>query len=99
MKVIAYCCLVISSLVVLAWPALLFLSIFLFDAPTRDFLYELRRYTIFILFLTYPWGYVVAMTRLRLVKNSGGVWWTNKLTIGFFLVPFAQLGLAYVLFS
>jgi hypothetical protein len=42
---------------------------------------------------------VVSMTRLRFVKGSGGVWWTNKLTIGFFLVPFAQLGLAYALFS
>lgn len=93
MKIFAYCCLVLSSLAVLAWPLVFFGSIFLFDAPTRDTLYEIKRYASFIAAVSYPWAYIVALIRMRLVKGNRQEWWT-KLTIFFLLAPFVQLAFA-----
>jgi hypothetical protein len=97
MKAIAYCCLVVSSLVVLAWPLIFFGSIFLFDAPTRGALYEFRRWTGFFLAVSYPWAYIVALVRIWLLKTNAQEWWTKKLTIVFLLAPIAQVGLAFLI--
>ena len=94
MKIFAWCCLVLSSLTVLAWPLVFFGSIFLFDAPTRDTLYEIRRFSSFIAAASYPWAYIVALIRIRLVKGNRQEWWT-KLTIFFLLLPLMQLAFAY----
>ena len=94
MKIFAWCCLVLSSLTVLAWPLVFFGSIFLLDAPTRNTLYEIRRNASFIGAVSYPWAYIVALIRIKLVKGKGQEWWT-KLTIFFLLAPLMQLALAY----
>ena len=96
MKIFAYCCLVISSLLVLAWPLIFFGSIFLFDAPTRDALYEFRRWATVVLAVTYPWAFIVALVRMWALKTKDQEWWTKKLTIFFLLWPIAQLGLAFL---
>ncbi len=69
-------------------------SIFLFDAPTRDTWYEIRRFSSFIAAASYPWAYIVALIRIRLVKGNRQEWWT-KLTIFFLLLPVVQLAAAY----
>jgi hypothetical protein len=97
MKVTAYCCAILSTLLVVAWPVAAFGSIFLFDAPTRDALYEFKRFFLFIGVITYPWGYLVAIARI-FARRKGEVWWT-RLTIVFFLVPFGQLGLVFLVAS
>jgi hypothetical protein len=94
MKVFAYCSLVLSGLVVLLWPLAAFSSIFLFDAPTSTFYFEVERYALAIGILSYPWGFLVAIARI-IARKKGQVWWTRP-TIGFLLVPFAQLALVYL---
>jgi hypothetical protein len=95
MKVFAYCCLVLSSLLVVLWPVAAYASIFAFDAPTGSASFEFERYVIVIGVLTNPWGYLVAIARI-LARRKGQVWWT-KLTTGFFLAPFVQLALLFFL--
>ena len=57
--------------------------------------FEFERYAIVIGVLTYLWGYLVGIARI-LARRKGQVWWT-RLTIGFFLAPFVQLALMYLL--
>src|SRR5580704_5349517 len=96
MKITAYCCLVASSLLVLAWPPVFFVSGFLFDAPTRDAVYEFRRYTSFFGALTYPWGLVVALIRILVLKPKGRSGGPN-LQFCLQLAPIVQLGLAFLM--
>ena len=81
MKVIAYCSLVLTSLLVLLWPLAAYASIFAFDAPSSGAYFELKRYALVIGVLSYPWGYLVAIARI-LARRKGQAWW-SKLTIGF----------------
>jgi hypothetical protein len=95
MKVIAYGSLVLSSLLVLLWPAAAYASIFAFDAPSGGAYFELKRYGLVIGILSYPWGYLVAIARI-LARRKSQAWW-SKLTIGFLLTPFVQLALVFLL--
>jgi hypothetical protein len=95
MKVIAFCSLVLSSLLALLWPIAAYVTVFAFDAPSRGALYELKRYALVVGVLSYPWGYLVAIARI-IARQKGQKWWT-KLTIAFLLAPFAQLGLIFLL--
>ena len=95
MKVFAYSTLVLSGLLVLLWPVAAFSSIFLFDAPSGTFYFEVQRYALAIGILSYPWGFLVAIARI-IARKKGQGWW-NGLTIGFLLAPFAQLTLVYLL--
>ena len=95
MKVFAYSCLVLSSLLVVLWPVAAYATIFAFDAPRGSASFAFERYAIVIGVLTYPWGYLVGIARI-LARRKGQVWWT-KLTVGFFLAPLVQLALLYLL--
>ncbi len=95
MKVIAYCSLVLTSLLVLLWPLAAYASIFAFDAPSSGAYFELKRYALVIGVLSDPWGYLVAIARI-LARRKGQAWW-SKLTIGFLLTPFLQLALLFLL--
>jgi hypothetical protein len=95
MKVFAYLILVLSCLAALLWPLAAFSSVFLFDAPSGTFYFEMQRYALAIGILSYPWGFLVAVARI-VARKKGHDWW-NRLTIGFLLAPFAQLALVYLL--
>ena len=96
MKIFAYCCLVISSLLVLAWPLIFFGSIFLFDAPTRDALYEFEKEWAPSFSQLLIRGHLSWHSSASGLKTKDQEWWTKKLTIFFLLWPIAQLGLAFL---
>jgi hypothetical protein len=95
MKVIAYCSLVLSGLLILLWPVAAYGSIFLFDAPSRGALFEFQRYALVLGILSYPWGYLVGIGRI-FARKKGQEWWT-KLTVAFLLAPFVHLALVFLI--
>jgi hypothetical protein len=95
MKLVAYLALIVSTIVVLAWPFVLMMSAFIFDAPIRSKADETGRFAMAIYLLSYPVGYLVGIANLiarRIGQPKGRAWWT-KWAIFFFLLPIIQLGL------
>jgi hypothetical protein len=94
MKIFAYCVLVLSTIVVFAWPLVAMFSAFLFDAPTTSWFDATRRYALAIYVLSYPVGYLVGIayiTARRTGPTKGQVWWTRR-AVFLFLLPIVQLG-------
>jgi hypothetical protein len=95
MKAFAYCALVLSTMLVLAWPFVLMMSAFIFDAPIRSKADETGRYALLFYILSYPLGYLVGIAYLiarRTGQPKGRVLWT-KWAVFLFLLPIIQLGL------
>lgn len=95
MKIFSIIALILSTLLVLAWPLCLFITPFLFDHATTD---ETKIGAFLIAFLGYPAGWIIALISLplrRLVK-SPKKWWESP-TPYLFLIPFAHLGVAFVM--
>jgi hypothetical protein len=95
MKAFAYCAVVLSTVLVLAWPFVLMMSAFIFDAPIRSTSDEIERFALAIYIISYPVGYLVGIANLiarRIGQPKGRAWWT-KWAIFFFLLPMIQLGL------
>jgi hypothetical protein len=95
MKLVAYCALIVSTMLVLAWPLVLMFSAFIFDAPIRSRSDGAERYALLIYILSYPVGFLVGIAYLiarRMGQPKGQVWWT-KWAVFFFLLPIVQLGL------
>lgn len=94
MKIVAYSVLVLSSLLVLLWPVAAYGSIFMFDAPKGSAHFEFGRYAMVAGILSYPWAYLAGIARI-IARKKGQEWWT-RVTVAFFLIPFAQLALVYL---
>jgi hypothetical protein len=95
MKLIAYLALIVSTMLVLAWPFVLMMSAFIFDAPIRSKADETGRFALAIYLLSYPVGYLVGIANLiarRIGQPKGRAWWT-RWAVFFFLLPIIQLGL------
>jgi hypothetical protein len=95
MKVAAYCGLIVSTILVLAWPLVLMFSAFIFDAPIRSWFDATKRYALVIYVLSYPVGYLGGIAYLiarRTGPLKGQAWWT-KWALFLFLLPIVQLGL------
>ena len=94
LKIVAYCALVVSTILVLAWPLFFMFSAFIFDAPIRSKYDETSRYALLIYALSYPVGYLVGIAYViarRTGQPKGRVWWT-KWAVFLFLLPIIQLG-------
>jgi hypothetical protein len=94
MKVFAICTRVLSTILVLLWPAVFFFSIFLFDAP-RHGIAAMVRFVAVLLLWAYPASYLIATAKAQMKKAAGnGIpWWASPM--GFlFLLPFAHLLIA-----
>jgi hypothetical protein len=101
MKILAYCVLVLSTLVVCAWPFVLMMSAFIFDAPIRSKADGTGRYALLFYILSYPLGYLVGIAYIiarRTGQPKGQVWWT-KWGVFLFLLPIIQLGLPLLILA
>jgi hypothetical protein len=101
MKIFGICALVLSTILVLAWPLFLMFSAFIFDAPIRSKSDETERYALLIYILSYPMGYLVGIAYLiarRIGQPKGRVWWT-KWAIFLFLLPVIQLSLPVLILA
>ena len=93
MKITAYSALVLSTILVFAWPVFLMFSAFIFDAPITSKFDETMRFALLIYVLSYPVGllagigYVIA----RRMGQPKGRTWCTKWTVFFFLLPIIQL--------
>ena len=93
MKITAYSALVLSTILVFAWPLFLMFSAFIFDAPITSKFDETKRFALLIYVLSYPVGllagigYVIA----RRMGQPKGRTWCTKWTVFFFLLPIIQL--------
>jgi uncharacterized membrane protein YhaH (DUF805 family) len=92
MKKFTIIALILSSLLVLVWPLILFVLIFMNDNPKGS---EILINTFNFLVLYYPLGWVIALIWLlvRRIKKSPKRWWEPP-TAYLFLIPFAQLAVA-----
>jgi hypothetical protein len=91
MKLFASCAFVLSTMLVVGWPLVFFLSIFVEDKPldgTADHMRDLLIYALW----AYPLGYLVTMIHIlrRRSARKGIPWWASP--TGFlFLLPIAHL--------
>jgi hypothetical protein len=100
-RIFAYCVLALSTMVVLAWPFVLMMSAFIFDAPIRSKADETGRYAMLFYLLSYPLGYLVGIAYIiarRTGQPKGQVWWT-KWGVFLFLLPIIQLGLPVLILT
>jgi hypothetical protein len=99
MKVFAICARVLSTVLVLLWPAVFFFSIFIFDAP-RQGIAAIARFVVVLALWAYPLGYLVATGKAQSRKTAGnGVPWWASPTGFLFLLPFAHLLIALLAIS
>jgi len=94
MKITAYSALVVSTILVFAWPLFLMFSAFIFDAPIRSKFGETMRFALLIYVLSYPVGLLVGIAYViaRRMGQPKGRTWCTKWTVFFFLLPIIQLG-------
>jgi hypothetical protein len=95
MKITAYSALVLSTILVFAWPLFLMFSAFIFDAPIESKFDETMRFALLIYVLSYPVGLLVGIAYViaRRIGQPKGRTWCTKWTVFFFLLPIIQLGL------
>ncbi len=74
MKALRNLLLIVSGLLVLAWPLMLFGSIFAFDEPSRGLWFEVLRYTFVFAVLSYPAGYVYGCYRIFQERREERKW-------------------------
>jgi hypothetical protein len=95
LKTFAYCVLVLSTLLVLAWPLFFVFSAMISGVHLNGKSVETARSALVIYILSYPMGYLAGLAYLiarRMDQPKGRVWWT-KWAVLFFLLPLIQLGL------
>jgi hypothetical protein len=95
MKIFAYCVLVLSTILVFAWPLVAMFSAFIFDAHITSWSDATRRYALAIYVLSYPVG-IAYVTARRTGQPKGQVWWTRR-AVFLFLLPIIQLGLVLLI--
>lgn len=95
MKITAYSALVVSTILIFAWPLFLMFSAFIFDAPITGKADETYRFALLIYVLSYPVGYVVGIAYViaRRIGKPKGRTWCTKWTVFLFLLPIAQVAL------
>ena len=93
MKITAYSALVLSTILVFAWPLFLMFSAFIFDAPITSKFDETKRFGLLIYVLSYPLGLLVGIGYVvaRRIGQPKGRTWCTKWTVFFFLLPIIQL--------
>jgi hypothetical protein len=93
MKITAYSALVLSTILVFAWPLFLMFSAFIFDAPITSKFDETKRFALLIYVLSYPVGLLVGIGYViaRRIGKPKGRTWCTKWTVFFFLLPIIQL--------
>ncbi len=93
MKITAYSALVLSTILVFAWPLFLMFSAFIFDAPITSKFDETKRFALLIYVLSYPVGLLVGIGYViaRRMGQPKGRTWCTKWTVFFFLLPIIQL--------
>jgi hypothetical protein len=91
MKTFAIICVVLSSVLVAAWPVAFFLSAFLFDAPVHGRA-DTARWIFAYGIWTYPWGFLAGLGYLiaRRIALKDRPWWKPP-TAYLFLLPFVHL--------
>ncbi len=100
MQALGYCAVVLSTLLVLAWPFFLFMSAFAFDAPLEGKGDEAMRFALVGYVLSYPLGYLTAIAYVIARKTGqpkGRVWWTNR-GVFLFCLPCIQIGLLLLIY-
>jgi hypothetical protein len=92
-QILAVCSVVLSTLLVLAWPFFLFMSAFVFDAPVHGKGDETMRFAFVFYLLSYPLGYLVAIAYViaRKMGPPKGQVLLTKRAIFLFLLPFIHL--------
>ena len=95
LKISAYSALVLSTILLFAWPLFFMFSAFIFDAPIQSKLDETYRFALLIYVLSYPLGYVVGIAYViaRRIGQPKGRTWCTKWTVFFFLLPIVQVAL------
>ena len=95
LKISAYSALVLSTILIFAWPLFFMFSAFIFDAPIQSKLDETYRFALLIYVLSYPVGYVVGIAYVvaRRIGKPKGRTWCTKWTVFFFLLPIIQVAL------
>ena len=93
MKITAYSALVLSTILVFAWPLFLMFSAFIFDAPITSKFDETKRFALLIYVLSYPVGLLVGIGYViaRRMGQPKGRTWCTKWTVFLFLLPIIQL--------
>jgi hypothetical protein len=91
-KTFAVISIVLSSLLIVAWPLFFFFSIFIFDAPTHGAA-DTGRWVFAFWIWSYPWGYLAAIGYL-FARRKDRPWW-NPPTAYLFLLPCAHLLLLF----
>jgi hypothetical protein len=93
MKITAYSALVLSTILVFAWPLFLMFSAFIFDAPITSKFDETKRFALLIYVLSYPVGLLVGIGYViaRRIGKPKGRTWCTKWTVFLFLLPIIQL--------
>jgi len=93
MEITAYSALVLSTILVFAWPLFLMFSAFIFDAPITSKFDETKRFGLLIYVLSYPLGLLVGIGYVvaRRIGQPKGRTWCTKWTVFFFLLPVIQL--------
>jgi hypothetical protein len=89
-KTFAVISIVLSSVLVAAWPVVFFFSAFLFDAPLQGAAAAARWVGVLWLW-SYPLGYCVAIAYL-FARRRDRPWWKPP-TAYLFLLPFAHVAL------
>jgi hypothetical protein len=101
-KILAYCALVVSTILLFACPLFFMFSAFIFDAPIRSKSDETMRFALLIYVLSYPVGPLVGIAYViarRIGQPKGWVWWTKWGVFFFFLLPIIQLGLPVLILA
>jgi hypothetical protein len=95
LKISAYSALVLSTILLFAWPLFFMFSAFIFDAPIQSKLDETYRFALLIYVLSYPVGYLVGIAYViaRRIGKPKGRTWCTKWTVFFFLLPIIQVAL------
>jgi len=95
LKISAYSALVLSTILLFAWPLFFMFSAFIFDAPITSKADETYRFALLIYVLSYPVGYVVGIAYViaRRIGKPKGRTWCTKWIVFFFLLPIIQVAL------
>jgi hypothetical protein len=95
LRISAYSALVLSTILLFAWPLFFMFSAFIFDAPIQSKLDETYRFALLIYVLSYPVGYLVGIAYViaRRIGKPKGRTWCTKWTVFFFLLPIIQVAL------
>jgi len=101
LKIVVYSALVVSTILVFAWPVFLMFSAFIFDAPITSKFDETMRFALLIYVPSYPVGLLVGIAYViaRRIGQPKGRTWCTKWTAFFFLLPIIQLAVPLLIMA